>query len=206
MIAALRRRLKMGTTQEDLHEAKLFATQLFIIAVRGDKIHDDRILVKMLEVFNIKITDIKEVMFQFHSDVKNDRFEDIADVFVEQFISKLLQSQSYMAAVTLLEHLSIRHSGESFLHMMLENKEYRAAEKWATFIGKPMICLLIKGYVDRNMIKQAYDLIKKNDLREEFPQVYQMGKERYSNFSIKILIFHVIISDKVVYAVIFQYT
>ncbi|XP_023760293.1 uncharacterized protein LOC111908721 isoform X2 [Lactuca sativa] len=177
MIAALRRRLKMGTTQEDLHEAKLFATQLFIIAVRGDKIHDDRILVKMLEVFNIKITDIKEVMFQFHSDVKNDRFEDIADVFVEQFISKLLQSQSYMAAVTLLEHLSIRHSGESFLHMMLENKEYRAAEKWATFIGKPMICLLIKGYVDRNMIKQAYDLIKKNDLREEFPQVYQMGKE-----------------------------
>ncbi|CAI9287269.1 unnamed protein product [Lactuca saligna] len=177
MIAALRRRLKMGTTQEDLHEAKLFATKLFIIAVRGDKIHDDRILVKILEVFNIKITDIKEVIFQFHSDVKNDRFEDIADVFVEQFISKLLQSQSYMAAVTLLEHLSIRHSGESFLHMMLENKEYRAAEKWATFIGKPMICVLIKGYVDRKMIKQAYDLIKKNDLREEFPQVYQMGKE-----------------------------
>ncbi|KAL4588387.1 hypothetical protein LXL04_001271 [Taraxacum kok-saghyz] len=177
MISALRRFLKKGTTNEDLHEAKLLATQLFIISVRGNNTHDDRILVKILEVFNIKLTDIKEVMFQFHLNVKNDKVEDIADVFIEQFISKLLQSQSYLTAVTLLEHLSIRYSGESFLHTMLEKKEYRAAEKWAMFMGKPMILVLINGYVDRKMIKQAYDLIKKNDLREEYPLVYQMGKE-----------------------------
>ena len=173
MIAALRRFLKTGTTQEDLLEAKLLATQLFIIAVRGNKLHDDRILVKILEVFNIKFTDIKEVLF--HSELKNDTS---TKAFIEEYISKLLESQSYMAAVTLLEQLSISHSRESFLHTMLESKEYRAAEKWATFMGKPMLCVLIREYVDRKLVKQAYELIKKNNLREEFPEVYKMGKER----------------------------
>ncbi|GJV85938.1 polynucleotidyl transferase, ribonuclease H-like superfamily protein [Tanacetum coccineum] len=166
MIAALRRLLKTGTTQEDLREAKFLTTRLFIIVVRGTKVHDDRILVKMLEVFDIKLTDIKEALS--HSDAK---------VFIDQFVSKLLESQSYMTAVNLLEHLSIHQSEESFLHEMLEKQEYRAAEKWAAFIGKPMLCALIRGYVDRKMLKQAYELIKKNNLREEFPEVYQMGKE-----------------------------
>ncbi|KAJ0700273.1 putative DNA helicase [Helianthus annuus] len=175
MIAALRRLLKTGSTQEDLQEAKIHASKLFVIAVRGTKIHDDRILVKMLEVFGIRLTDINEVLF--HSDIKNDSFEVIAKAFVDQFISKLLESQSYMTAVTLLEHLTIRHSEESFLHEMLEKQEYRAAEKWAAFMGKPMLCALIRGYVDRKLLKQAYELIKKNNLREEFPEVYKMGKE-----------------------------
>ncbi|GKC60580.1 hypothetical protein Tco_1088178, partial [Tanacetum coccineum] len=82
-----------------------------------------------------------------------------------------------MTAVNLLEHLSIHQSEESFLHEMLEKQEYRAAEKWAAFIGKPMLCALIRGYVDWKMLKQAYELIKKNNIREEFPEVYQMGKE-----------------------------
>ncbi|KAJ9538267.1 hypothetical protein OSB04_031000 [Centaurea solstitialis] len=173
MLAALRRFLKTGTTApEDLLEAKLLATQLFIIAVRGNKLHDDRILVKILEVFNIKFTDIKEVLF--HSELKNDTS---TKAFIEEYISKLLESQSYMAAVTLLEQLSISHSRESFLHTMLESREYRAAEKWATFMGRPMLCALIREYVDRKLVKQAYELIKKNQLREEFPEVYQMGKE-----------------------------
>ncbi|KAL8188854.1 hypothetical protein R6Q57_029609 [Mikania cordata] len=175
MIASLRRLLKTGTTQEDLQEAKLLASKLFVIAVRGAKIHDDRILVKMLELFGIRLADINEVLF--HLDIKNDSFEDIAKAFIDRFISKLLESQSYVTAVTLLEHLSIRHSEESFLHEMLEKQEYRAAEKWAAFMGKPMLCALIRGYVDRKLLKQAYELVKKNNLREEFPEVYQMGKE-----------------------------
>ncbi|KAI7733486.1 hypothetical protein M8C21_033726 [Ambrosia artemisiifolia] len=129
----------------------------------------------MLEVFGIRLTDINEVLFT--SDMKNDSFEVIAKTFIDQFISKLLESQSYMTAVTLLEHLSIRHSEESFLLEMLEKQEYRAAEKWAAFMGKPMLCALIRGYVDRKLLKQAYELIKKNNLREEFPEVYKMGKE-----------------------------
>lgn len=176
VIAALRRLLKTGTTQEDLQEAKFLTSKLFVIAVRGTKIHDDRILVKMLEIFGIRLADINEVLFQL--DIKNDSFEDIAKSFIDQFISKLLVSQSYMTAVTLLEHLSIRHSEESFVHEMLEKQEYRAAEKWAAFMGKPMLCVLIRGYVDRKLLKQAYELIKKNNLRDEFPEVYKMGKER----------------------------
>nr|XP_043624053.1 exonuclease mut-7 homolog isoform X2 [Erigeron canadensis] len=157
MIAALRRFFKAGKTQEDFSEAKFLITQLFKVAVCGTKLHDDRILVKMLEIFDIKLTDIKEV--------------------IGPFISRLLESQSYLTTVTLLEHLSIRRDDESFLHEMVEKQEHRAAEKYAAYIGKPMLCVLIQCYIDRKMLKQAYELLKKNNLREEFPEVYQMGKE-----------------------------
>ncbi|KAG8649627.1 hypothetical protein MANES_08G112700v8 [Manihot esculenta] len=109
---------------------------------------------------------------------QNDNRFDTAKTFVEQYIFKLVESQSYMTAVTLLEHFSIRQSGQSFLLKMIENKELRAAEKWATFMGKPMLCLLVKEYVDRNMLKHAYEIIKKNNLKEEFPDVYHKCKER----------------------------
>lgn len=167
MISALRRFLKTGTTQDDLLEAKFHATQLFVISVRSSKLHDERILVKMLELFDIKLTDIEKVLF--HSDAK---------AFIDQFISKLLESQSFMTAVNLIIHFSIRYYGEPFLHKMLEKQEYRASEKFAAYMGKPMLCVLIRGYVDMKLIKQVYEIIKKNNLREEFPEVYQMGKER----------------------------
>lgn len=101
----------------------------------------------------------------------------MAKVLVEQYISRLVESQSYMTAVSLLEHFSIRESGESFLLKMLESKEYRAAEKWATFMGKPILCTLVQEYVDRKLQKHAFDVIRQNNLREEFPEIYHQYKE-----------------------------
>ncbi|XP_071691496.1 uncharacterized protein [Rutidosis leptorrhynchoides] len=166
MIASLRRFLKTGTTQEDLQESKFLATQLFVVAVRGTKIHDHRILVKMLEVFDIKLSDIKDALPRSY-----------AEGFIDQFISKLEESQPITTVVNVLIHLDIRFYDESFLFRIMEKKEFQSAEKWTVHMGKPMLCVLIRGYVERKLLKQAYELIKKNNLRDEFPEVYQMGKE-----------------------------
>ncbi|KAM7481753.1 hypothetical protein LguiB_006336 [Lonicera macranthoides] len=175
MTSALRRFLKTGTTQEDLLEAKYFASQLFVNIIEGNLIHDERILIKILEVFGISLVNIEKAMFA--SEMKNDGGVDIAKAFVEQYIFELIESESYMTAVTLLEHFSIRQSGESFIYKMMERKEYRAAEKWAVFMGKPMLCILVQKYIDRKLLKYAYEIIKKNNLRDEFPEVYHKGNE-----------------------------
>ncbi|XVF05976.1 hypothetical protein REPUB_Repub06bG0008100 [Reevesia pubescens] len=82
-----------------------------------------------------------------------------------------------MTAVNLLEHFSIRQYGQSFLAEMMENKQFGAADKWAIFMGKPMLSILVKEYTDRNMLKNAYVIIKKNNLQQEFPDVHHKYKE-----------------------------
>ncbi|XP_056165521.1 uncharacterized protein LOC115667152 isoform X3 [Syzygium oleosum] len=144
--------------------------------VQGYVNHDERILVKVVEVFDVRVTDLENVICQLK--VTNINFRPItALTFLEQYIFKLIEFQSYMTAVTLLEHFSIRQSGKSFLLVMMEKKEFRAAEKWATFMGKPMLCVLVQEYVDRKMLKYAYVTIKKNNLRQEFADVYHQCKE-----------------------------
>ncbi|CAK9157743.1 unnamed protein product [Ilex paraguariensis] len=190
ILSALCRFLKRGTTpEEDLFEAKILAVQLFLGIVGGSILHDERILIKILEVFDVGLVNIEKVMcnsdvkngniekVMCNSDVKNSSSLDASKAFIEQYIFVLLESQSYMTAVTLLEHFSIRESGESFLLIMMESKQYRAAEKWATFMGRPILCVLVQEYIDRNLLKHAYEIIKKNNLRKEFPEVYHKGKE-----------------------------
>ncbi|KAI4301716.1 hypothetical protein L6164_034967 [Bauhinia variegata] len=58
-----------------------------------------------------------------------------------------------------------------------QSNQFKAAEKWATFMGKPMLCILVQEYIERNMLKAAYEIIKKNNLRQDFPDVYQKCKE-----------------------------
>ncbi|CAK7340575.1 unnamed protein product [Dovyalis caffra] len=175
IISALRRFLKLAPASEDTLKAKVPAARLFLDTVEGLVNHDERILVKILEAFDVKLTDIDEAICQLKA--QNDYRSDTAKAFVEEFIFKLVDSQSYMTAVSLLEHFSIRQSGQSFLLKMMQNKQSRAAEKWATFMGKPMLCLLVQEYVDRNMLKHAYETIKKNNLKQEFPDVYHKCKE-----------------------------
>ncbi|XP_059648442.1 uncharacterized protein LOC132294556 isoform X2 [Cornus florida] len=175
IISALRRFLKLGTTLEDLLEAKSLAAQLFVCTVEGSVIYDEGVLIKILEVFDVNLTDIEKITW--NSDLKYNGSLVTGQRFVEQYIFELIKSQSYMTAVTLLEHFSIRGSGESFLLTMMQNKQFRAAEKWATFMGKQMLCVLVQEFVDKNLLKYAYEVIKKNNLRQEFPEVYHKCKE-----------------------------
>ncbi|XP_059440089.1 uncharacterized protein LOC132172583 isoform X3 [Corylus avellana] len=175
IVSALRRYLKLATNPVDSLEAKALAARLFIDIVGGFVNYDERIVVKILEAFDVKLTDIEKVMCQVEKN--NDCCHDVAKTFVEKYIFESIESQSYMTAVSLLEQFSIRQSGQSFLVSMIQNKDFKAAEKWATFMGKQMLCVLVQEYIDRNMLKHAYDIIKKNNLREEFPDVYHKCKE-----------------------------
>ncbi|XP_065853369.1 uncharacterized protein [Euphorbia lathyris] len=170
LVSALRRFLKLNPPSEDTIQAKVLAAQLFIEIVEGSISHDERIGVKILESFDVKLTDIEEAMCRFKA--QNSTSFDTAKTFVEQYILGLVESEAYVTAVDLLEHFSIRQSGQSFLLKMLQNKQSKAAEKWATFMGKPMLCVLVQEYFNRNMLKHAHETIKKNNLKEEFPDVY----------------------------------
>ncbi|KAK8495910.1 hypothetical protein V6N13_031891 [Hibiscus sabdariffa] len=159
----------------DSSEAKCIAVQLFLDIVEGSIDHDERIAVKILEVFDVRLTDIEKVVSQLKG--KNDHRFDSVKTFVEQYIFGLIETQSYMTAVNLLEHFSIHQSGQSFLLKMIENKQFKAAEKWATFMGKPMLSLLVQEYVERGKLKFAYLIVKKNDLQQEFPDVHHKYKK-----------------------------
>ncbi|KAE8685016.1 Polynucleotidyl transferase isoform 3 [Hibiscus syriacus] len=175
IISSFHRFLKTKATTRDFSEAKCIAVQLFLDIVEGSIDHDERIAVKILEVFDVRLTDIEKVVSQLKA--KNDHRFDSVKTFVEQYIFALIESQSYMTAVNMLEHFSIRQPGQSFLLKMIEKKQFEAAEKWATFMGKPMLSILVQEYVERNKLKFAYLIVKKNDLQQEFPDVHYKYKK-----------------------------
>lgn len=173
--SALQRFLKVVTDLADLDKAKDLAAQLFMDIVGGFVEHDERIVVKILQVFDVQLINIEKVLFESKS--RNRCCSGSAKDFVEQYASKLIETQSYVTAVDVLEHFSIHQSGQSLLYSMLQNNEFKAAEKWATFTGKPMLCLLVQELMNRNKVKSAFEIIKKNGLQKEFPDVYQKCKE-----------------------------
>ena len=177
VISGLRRFLKSGSSQEDLLEARNVAAQLFLDIVAGFVNHDERIVIKVLEVFDVKLTNIEKVIG--NSAMKNDSVLDAAKKFVEGYIHQLMDSRSYMTAVALIQQFSIQTAGQPFLLEMLQTRQFKAAEKYATHKGMDMLCLLVQEYVNMNMLKDAYDVIKKNNLRQEFPDIYHKCKERY---------------------------
>ncbi|XP_024169754.1 uncharacterized protein LOC112176163 isoform X2 [Rosa chinensis] len=175
IISALGRFPKIETSMGDSLKAKDLAAQFFLDIVNGFVNHDESIVEKIFEVFDVQLANIEKVM---HQSEKNDCSFDMAQKFVEQYIFKLIESESYMTAVTLLEHFSIRQFGKSFLLSMIESKQFKAADKWATFIGNPMLCVLVHEYIDRNMLKNAMEVMLKNNFQQEFPDVYHKYKER----------------------------
>ncbi|XP_034705658.1 uncharacterized protein LOC117929473 isoform X2 [Vitis riparia] len=175
VISGLRRFLKSGSSQEDLLEARNVAAQLFLDIVAGFVNHDERIVIKVLEVFDVKLTNIEKVIG--NSVMKNDSVLDAAKKFVEGYIHQLMDSRSYMTAVALIQQFSIQTAGQPFLLEMLQTRQFKAAEKYATHKGMDMLCLLVQEYVNMNMLKNAYDVIKKNNLRQEFPDIYHKCKE-----------------------------
>ncbi|KAJ9681794.1 hypothetical protein PVL29_017932 [Vitis rotundifolia] len=175
IISGLRRFLKSGSFQEDLLEARNVAARLFLDIVAGFVNHDERIVIKVLEVFDVKLTNIEKVIG--NSATKNDSVLDAAKKFVEGYIHQLMDSRSYMTAVALIQQFSIQTAGQPFLLEMLQTRQFKAAEKYATHKGMDMLCLLVQEYVNMNMLKNAYDVIKKNNLRQEFPDIYHKCKE-----------------------------
>lgn len=157
-------------------EARSLAARLFVYDLSGNRVHEDRILVKLLQIFNVGFEDIANVMLDQSANV--DGF-DIAKSCIEQYIFTLIDKQSYMMAVNLLQHFSMRQFEEPFLYKMIDDNQFIAAEKWAAFMGRPMLHLLVQKYLEMKMVKAAYGVIKANNLKEEFPNVHRLYKETY---------------------------
>ncbi|RZC89012.1 hypothetical protein C5167_030705 [Papaver somniferum] len=171
IISSLRRLLKTIPAES---EAKKLAAKIFLDVTSGLVNHEERIFIKLLEVVDVKLENIAEAMCD--PEVYDGNL-DKAKAYVGPYIFKLVESQSFMLAVTLLERFSIRQSGEEFLMRMIEENQFKAAEKWATYMGKPLLVILINKYLDLKLLKNAYELIKKNDLKQDFPEVHLMYKE-----------------------------
>lgn len=175
IISALRRFLKRSTTSEDSLEVKNSAARLLVHIIKGQMCHDETIVMKVLETFDVKLTNVEKALCQ--NKEKDDSHYSMAKDFVEKYITKLVKSQLYMSAVSIIEQFSIYHYGESFLVDMMKSNHFKAAEKWATFMGKPMLSILVEEFTNRNMLKDAYEIIKKNSLKQDFPDVYKRCKE-----------------------------
>ncbi|KAG4908652.1 hypothetical protein JHK86_057136 [Glycine max] len=176
IISALRRFLKRSTiTTEDSLEVKDLVAHLLVDIIRGQIHHDEKIVMKLLEIFDVKLTNVEKAMCQIKE--KHELSCGTANEFVEQYIVELVKSQFYMTAVTLIEQFSIHQYGQSFLLDMIQSNQFKAAEKWATFMGKPMLSTLVEEFIERNMLKNAYEIIKKNNLKQDFPDVYKRCKE-----------------------------
>lgn len=173
VLSALSRYLKTGGNDEDVLKAKMFAAKLFLDIIDGTLALDGGLLIKIVQVFDVSLADIDNVM----CNLSNSKAETAKEV-VEQHVSKLIESQSYTIGVDLLIHFSIRESEEPFLLRMMECQQMKAAEKWATHLGKPMLCLLVQKCVEQNLLKPACDIVKKNNLCKEFPELYYQSKER----------------------------
>ncbi|CAN6469193.1 unnamed protein product [Victoria cruziana] len=159
----------------DCSVAKNIAARLFLDIIACYIIHDERILVKILESFDVNMEDIGKAFSDYEL---YDSSLCTVNSFIEHYIIQLVESKSYTTAVSLLEKFSIRQCSQSFLLAMIENKKFGAAEKWAKFMGKPMLCLLIQKYINMDLLKHAYIIIKTNDLKEEFPDAWRLYKER----------------------------
>ncbi|XP_026433878.1 uncharacterized protein LOC113331383 [Papaver somniferum] len=68
-------------------------------------------------------------------------------------------------------------SKEEFLMRMIEEKQFKAAEKWATFVGKALVVTLINRYLDLKLLKNASDLIEKSNIKQDPLKVHHMYKK-----------------------------
>ncbi|ESQ29728.1 hypothetical protein EUTSA_v10023373mg [Eutrema salsugineum] len=174
VISSLRRYFKTApapASQEDVSSARRLAARLFLAIVGGSVAYDEKVMVHTLKLFDVGLTSIDEAL----------SLEGFAcgggSVFLEEYISSLIKSKCFMTAVSLLEHFSLSFPGGTFLQEMVDDKDFQAAERWATFMGKPSLCVLVQEYASRNMLKQAYNVIKKNNLQHDFPDLCHKCKE-----------------------------
>ncbi|KAF8098282.1 hypothetical protein N665_0269s0008 [Sinapis alba] len=173
VISALRRYFKSSSApacQEDVASARMLAARLFLAIVGGYVSYDEKVMLNTLKLFDVGLTTIDEALL-------SSREEGSASAFLEEYISDLIKSKSFMTAVSLLEHFSFSFPGETFLQQMVEDKDFQAAEKWATFMGRPSLCILVQEYGSRNMLKQAYNVMMKNNLQHDFPDLCYKCKE-----------------------------
>ncbi|KAF6989815.1 hypothetical protein CFC21_007104 [Triticum aestivum] len=174
LISSLRHLKSVESVQKDFIDAKCLAARLVLDILASVVPHEERILVKLLETFDIEL---KDMAHAFRGSELGDEDLAAAREHLKQHVQYFMKSESYVTAVALMTRFSIQCCDESFLMKLIGSKQYKAAEEWAAFMGKEMIILIIQKYLDVKMLKSANELVKQYDLAEEFPDVNYLYKE-----------------------------
>jgi hypothetical protein len=162
------------SVKKDLLESKYLAAQLILDILDSVVPHENRILVKLLETFEIELRDMAHALYG--SELDGDLVK--AREHLKQYVKCFMESESNAIAVALITRFSIECCDESFLIKLIESNQLDIAEECATFMGKEMISLVIQKYLDMKMLKSANKLVKEHDLTDEFPDVSYLYKER----------------------------
>ncbi|PVH62530.1 hypothetical protein PAHAL_3G316500 [Panicum hallii] len=173
LTSSLKHLKSVESVQKDFLDAKYLAAQLVLNILDSVVPHENRILVKLLETFEIELRDMAHALYG--SELDDDLVK--AREHLRQYVKCFMESESNAIAVALITRFSIQCCDESFLIKLIENYQLDIAEECATFMGKEMISLLIQKFLDMKMLKSANKLVKEHDLTEEFPDVSYLYKE-----------------------------
>jgi len=173
LTSSLKHLKSVESVQKDFLEAKYLAAQLVLNILDSVVPHENRILVKLLETFEIELRDMAHALYG--SELDDDLVK--AKEHLRQYVKCFMESESNAIAVALITRFSIQCCDESFLIKLIESNQLDIAEECATFMGKEMISLIIQKFLDMKMLKSANKLVKEHDLTEEFPDVSYLYKE-----------------------------
>ncbi|TKW27820.1 hypothetical protein SEVIR_3G282600v4 [Setaria viridis] len=173
LTSSLKHLKSVESVKKDFLEAKHLAAQLILDILDSVVPHENRILVKLLETFEIELRDMAYALYG--SELDDDLVK--AREHLRQYVKCFMESESNAIAVALITRFSIKCCDESFLIKLIESNQLDIAEECATFMGKEMISLVIQKYLDMQMLKSANKLVKEHDLTEEFPDVSYLYKE-----------------------------
>ncbi|GJM88347.1 hypothetical protein PR202_ga04400 [Eleusine coracana subsp. coracana] len=151
LTSSLRHFKTVESARKDFLEAKLLAARLVLDILASVVLHENRILVKIFETFDVELRDIAHALYG--SELDDDDL------------------------VKAREHLKQHCCDESFLIKLIESNQFEVAEECAVFMGKEMVCLIIQKYLNMKMLKSANKLVKEHELTEEFPDVNFLYKE-----------------------------
>ncbi|XP_051197784.1 uncharacterized protein [Lolium perenne] len=174
LISSLRHLKSVESVQKDFIDAKCLAAQLVLDILASVVPHEERILVKLLETFDIELKDMAHALCG--SELGDEDLTKTRE-HLKQYVQSFMKSESYVTAVALMTRFNIQCCDESFLIKLIGSNQLKAAEEWAAFMGKEMIILIIQKYLDIKMLKSANELVKQYDLTEEFPDVNYLYKE-----------------------------
>ncbi|KAH9320808.1 hypothetical protein KI387_015447, partial [Taxus chinensis] len=167
---------KVNKSLADAAEARILASKLFQNVITGSVILGVRILVKVATVFEIQLRDIGKVVHTPALD-ETEKIKKIK-ICLEQFILRLIKSRLYTSAVALLKQFSLQHSTpHDFLVAMINDNQFDAAEEWAVYMGKYMICSLVRHCTEMGMFKKAYKIVEKYNLQLKFPDAYHQYRK-----------------------------
>ncbi|KAJ3676083.1 hypothetical protein LUZ60_003495 [Juncus effusus] len=166
IISTLRHFKNIQMYEKEFQDSKRIAARLLVDILAKNVEHEERILIKILETYEIGLNDVAQGrdLSETEGQIRN-------------FISQFIASNSFMTAVTLLQQFQLKITDENLLELLVKKSAFDAAEKLASFTGRPLVCSLITRYLEMKMVKKAYELVKREELETEFPYVSRAYKE-----------------------------